>query len=83
MSEADATDAVEPVPTMKGPFVLPPGSWVSSDSILIKYSAAGIEQAAGALCPGPRGSEEGGRGAAGGRWGHLGWNGEQGVGQEP
>lgn len=31
---------------MKGPFVLPLGSWVNCDSILIKYAAAGAEQAA-------------------------------------
>lgn len=65
---ADATDATEPVPTMKGPFVphtprAPPGSWVSSDSILIKSSEAGVEQAARALSSGPRGSHSAEAGA--------------------
>lgn len=69
---ADATNATEPVPTMKGPFVLLPGSWVNSDSILIKYSAAEVEQAARALCPGHRGNDK--REVRGP---HPGWNCEQ------
>ena len=47
---ADATDATGPVPTVKGPFCFTPrptrSSWVSSDSILIKYSEMGVEHAA-------------------------------------
>lgn len=74
---ADATDATEPVP-MKGPFVLSPVSWVSSDSILIKYSATRVEQAARALCP--RAGEAGG----GMEERRLpSWNGEQVIGGEP
>lgn len=66
MSKAivDATDAIEPVPTMKGPFVLPPGSWMSSDSILIKYSAAGVEELPEPSAPGPRGVMKERRGGA-------------------
>ena len=75
---ADATNATEPVPTLKGPFVLPPGSWVSSDSILIKYSAAGVEQAARAFCPEPQEKRQ--REARGP---HPSWNGEQELGREP
>lgn len=46
---ADTTDAPGPVPTVKGPFVYTSptrGSWVSSDSILIKYSEMGVEHGA-------------------------------------
>lgn len=80
MSEAvaDASDATKPVPTVKGPFVLPLDSWVSCDSILIKCTAVGVEQAAKALCPRAQGERMGRLGA---------WrppeNGEQGVGGEP
>lgn len=56
---ADATDATKPVPTVKGPFVLPLDSWVSSDSILIKYTAFGVEQAAKALCSRVQGEQDG------------------------
>lgn len=61
---ADATDATKPVPTVKGPFVLPLDSWVSSDSILIKYTAVGVEQAARALCSRAQGEQNGEAGGA-------------------